>query len=120
MAFQMVDDILGIWGDPAVTGKSAASDILSRKKTLPILYTLARGDDNSRALQNLYAAPSLDEADVAHVLALLERAGALADVRARAEAHTGRALAALARTGMEGPAQEQLREIARSFLTRAK
>jgi geranylgeranyl diphosphate synthase type I len=40
LAFQIQDDILGIWGDPEVTGKSAATDLLARKKTLPILYGL--------------------------------------------------------------------------------
>ena len=40
LAFQMLDDFLGIWGDPQVTGKSAASDILAHKKTLPIIFGL--------------------------------------------------------------------------------
>src|SRR5512136_3005471 len=39
-AFQLRDDVLGIWGDEAVTGKSAASDILGKKKSLPVLYGL--------------------------------------------------------------------------------
>ncbi|GAB4503782.1 MAG: hypothetical protein Fur0043_07740 [Anaerolineales bacterium] len=44
LAFQVQDDILGIWGDEAITGKSAASDLLEGKKSLPILYGLnARG-----------------------------------------------------------------------------
>src|SRR5690606_30779806 len=38
LAFQMRDDILGIWGSEAATGKSASSDILERKKSLPIVY----------------------------------------------------------------------------------
>lgn len=42
LAFQIRDDILGIWGDEAVTGKSAASDIESRKKSLPVLYALSQ------------------------------------------------------------------------------
>ena len=42
MAFQVRDDILGIWGKPEVTGKSAATDIVSRKKSLPVLLGLER------------------------------------------------------------------------------
>ena len=42
LAFQVVDDWLGIWGDPRVTGKSAASDLTSGKKTLPILFALGQ------------------------------------------------------------------------------
>ena len=38
LAFQLVDDVLGIWGDPAVTGKSVHSDLQSRKKSLPVTY----------------------------------------------------------------------------------
>jgi geranylgeranyl diphosphate synthase type I len=40
MAFQVYDDLLGIWGDPSETGKSTATDLLARKKTLPILFGL--------------------------------------------------------------------------------
>jgi geranylgeranyl diphosphate synthase type I len=42
MAFQVLDDYLGIWGDPATTGKSIASDLAAGKKSLPVLYGLAK------------------------------------------------------------------------------
>ncbi len=42
MAFQVQDDILGIWGDEDSTGKSTASDLLERKKSLPVLFGLGR------------------------------------------------------------------------------
>ncbi len=41
LAFQITDDILGIWGDPSVTGKSAATDILAKKKSLPAILGLS-------------------------------------------------------------------------------
>ncbi len=120
LAFQMVDDILGIWGDPLVTGKSAASDILSRKKTLPILFALQRlPAPSAAAFGRLYAQEQLAEEDVPQVLGWLEQAGARADVVERAKLHTQRALDALERTGGSGPAQEQLRAQALSFLKRS-
>ena len=74
LAFQMQDDILGIWGEEAVTGKSAASDILTRKKSLPVVYAL----DNPLVGEELrahYAQP-IEQADVPVVLDLLAQAGA--------------------------------------------
>lgn len=74
LAFQMEDDILGIWGDEAVTGKSVASDILTRKKSLPVVYAL-ENPLVGEALRARYAEP-IGPADVPAVLDLLARAGA--------------------------------------------
>jgi geranylgeranyl diphosphate synthase type I len=74
MAFQMQDDILGVWGDEAVTGKSAASDILTRKKSLPVVYAL-ENPLVGEALRTRYAEP-IEPADVSAVLHLLAQAGA--------------------------------------------
>lgn len=74
LAFQIQDDILGIWGDEAVTGKSAASDILTRKKSLPVVYALETPGVGQR-LRTLYAQP-IEYKDVPAVLDLLARAGA--------------------------------------------
>lgn len=41
LAFQIRDDVLGIWGDPSVTGKAAGNDLLRQKKSLPLLYALS-------------------------------------------------------------------------------
>jgi len=120
LAFQIVDDILGIWGDPSVTGKSAASDILEKKKTLPLLYALQwereRGHDD---LMQLYMRPSLSPKDLETVLGLLARAGALDYARREARLHQERALAQLERTGLANPAQNMLRELALSTLDRS-
>lgn len=125
LAFQMVDDILGIWGDVQVTGKPATTDILSRKKSLPIVYALARLDaasESGKLLRYIYSSTSkraLSEEDVAQVLALLEEVGAKAYVKREALSHTERALAILDRLGLDNPAAKQLREIAISFGKRA-
>jgi geranylgeranyl diphosphate synthase type I len=73
LAFQVLDDVLDIWGDPAVTGKQAAIDIHQRKKSLPVLYGLAR----SAELRALYADPApFDEEAIARAIALLDGVGA--------------------------------------------
>lgn len=122
LAFQMIDDVLGIWGNPQTTGKSAASDILSKKKTLPILYALDRLDairpSSAAILRQIYQQDEVAEGDVARVLTLLEEAGARAETQARAERHTAQALAALARVGADNAAQRQLQEMATSFAKR--
>jgi geranylgeranyl diphosphate synthase, type I len=74
-AFQLQDDILGIWGHETVTGKSAASDILGRKKSLPVIYALSRPETRER-VAGLYGRPSLTDAEVPEVLALLDKARA--------------------------------------------
>jgi geranylgeranyl diphosphate synthase type I len=85
LAFQLQDDILGIWGDEAATGKSAASDILSKKKSLPVVFGLAHPTVGPE-LTRRYAGPPFTPADAPAVLALLEAAGARAYVEAQAAA----------------------------------
>ncbi len=74
-AFQLQDDLLGIWGDEVVTGKSAASDILGRKKSLPVIYALSLPETAER-MARLYGRPIIGDADVPEVLALLKEAKA--------------------------------------------
>ncbi|MBE1537689.1 polyprenyl synthetase family protein [Actinomadura algeriensis] len=60
IAFQLVDDLLGIWGDPKVTGKPALSDLRSRKLSLPVVAALNAGTAQSERLAELYATPAAD------------------------------------------------------------
>jgi geranylgeranyl diphosphate synthase type I len=81
MAFQIQDDVLGMWGDEALLGKSTASDIVQRKKTLPWVYAVrelrraGRLSDLAR-LQAIYGGPAAGPAEVAEVLGILESVGA--------------------------------------------
>lgn len=72
MAFQVRDDILGVWGDPDVTGKSAATDIMSRKKSLPILYGLSCSPE----LAAIFSRPHGGEGELARAVAALDAVGA--------------------------------------------
>ena len=69
LAFQVLDDVLGIWGDEEKIGKSATTDIETRKKTLPVLYGLSQ----SEPLQALYAAEDQDNTFVSQVVGLLNQ-----------------------------------------------
>lgn len=68
--FQIQDDILGIWGDPERTGKSVATDLLSRKKSLPVLYALK----HSEAFARRFAEP-FDEESVGELVSLMDLVG---------------------------------------------
>jgi len=74
LAFQVQDDILGIWGDPSLTGKAAGNDILRHKKSLPLLYALEDATVGRRLMQCMER--PMDEADLPEVFALLAQARA--------------------------------------------
>jgi len=94
MAFQIQDDVLGIWGEADITGKPVADDIRSRKKSFPVVYAREHLDADARSrLERLYATDAADGAHVDEVLELLERSGARA-------AATG-AAATWARSGID-------------------
>ncbi|MEV0964542.1 MULTISPECIES: polyprenyl synthetase family protein [unclassified Streptomyces] len=63
LAFQAVDDLLGIWGDPEATGKQTWSDLRQRKKSLPVVAALAAGGPASRRLGELLAADAKADPD---------------------------------------------------------
>jgi geranylgeranyl diphosphate synthase, type I len=97
LAFQLVDDLLGIWGDPAVTGKPTHSDLRNRKKSLPVVAALNSGTSAGAELATLYhRAQPLSPDELAHVAGLVERAGGRAWSQAKAEELLAEALRHLA------------------------
>ncbi|GHI09992.1 polyprenyl diphosphate synthase [Streptomyces cellostaticus] len=102
VAFQLVDDVLGIWGDPAVTGKPAGGDLRERKKTFPVLAAL--GSPAARHLPALLAAPARTE----EAAALIEEAGGRAAALDEARAHTAAARALLTEVPLTARAAGEL------------
>ena len=113
MAFQVVDDVLGIWGAEGKTGKSTSTDILARKKSLPIVYAL-----DSSELRTIYAQEQIDERDVDRVAAILEKAGAREYAERMAREYSAQALHYLAQTGPDSAARQAIGELAQSLLGR--
>jgi geranylgeranyl diphosphate synthase type I len=75
-AFQLVDDLLGIWGDPAVTGKPVGADLTARKKSLPVVAAMATDTRAARRLTEMYAAPAQDSGtDIEVLTGLVDEAG---------------------------------------------
>lgn len=114
LAFQVQDDVLGIWGDEVVTGKSTATDITTRKKTLPVLYGLPR----SQTLRALYDGDATDSEFVGRVVALLDETGAREYAVREAERYTDQAVASLAAAQPVGPASAALETLTGILLRR--
>lgn len=115
-AFQMQDDLLGLWGDAERTGKPVGSDILKHKKTLPIIH----GTQSNRELRILLSKPDLTAGDVTYALLLLEKAGSRRYTVAQAELYHREALTALEESGGQGEAQATIRQLVQSLLKREK
>ncbi len=76
LAFQHVDDLLGIWGDPSVTGKPVHADLARRKKSLPVMAALTSGSPAGAELAELYRGhePMADD-DLGRAAELVDAAG---------------------------------------------
>jgi geranylgeranyl diphosphate synthase type I len=96
LAFQIQDDILGIWGEPDQTGKPLAADLYRKKKSLPVVYTLARvqGEDRN-ILFSIYSRPQITDADVSLILELMNNCDARQYAEALAAKYTANAQKAL-------------------------
>jgi geranylgeranyl diphosphate synthase type I len=120
LAFQAVDDLLGIWGDPARTGKPAGNDLRQRKKTMPIVSSLAAGGDEADELRLLLLGPEdttgslppLDDEQVARAAWLVDTCGGREWTAVRAKAHLDAALGALERVRLSAVPHRELADLA--------
>jgi geranylgeranyl diphosphate synthase type I len=115
MAFQIMDDILDIWGAPETTGKQAAVDIYHRKKSLPVVFGLEKGVE----LRHLYAASQpFDQDDVARVIAQLDDFGARAYAEEQAERYSNLTIQHLESASPQQEAGQALMELVQQLLRR--
>jgi geranylgeranyl diphosphate synthase type I len=108
LAFQGIDDVLGIWGDSTVTGKPVGDDIRTRKRTYPVLAAIEGGGDEAERLAREYAQPARPHADVGSLTDLIERLGGRAATERFAEDQRAAAQTALAALDLEASAQAHL------------
>jgi geranylgeranyl diphosphate synthase type I len=103
IAFQLNDDLLGIWGEEQSTGKEP-SDLARHKKTLPVIYAFERAGSEDRArLDALYQHDAPSPAEVSEAVAILERLGARDYTRDEARRYRDEALAHLDAAGVVQP-----------------
>lgn len=118
LAFQLIDDLLGIWGDPRVTGKPTGSDLVSRKKSLPVVAALQSGTPAGRQLARLCERDDpFDASTVMRAAELVEAAGGRAWARTEAQARIAAALDALPTTDPANHASADLQTLA-ALITR--
>jgi geranylgeranyl diphosphate synthase, type I len=113
LAFQVLDDILGIWGDESKTGKSAAGDLVDGKRSLPVLFGLGNRAEFARR----WAASPIQANETSAVAELLRAEGAYTYSLEQAEILTGAALEAL-RSAHPLADGDALMELAQKLLTR--
>ena len=118
LAFQAVDDVLGIWGDPAATGKPAWSDLRDRKKTLPIAVALASGHGGVDELRALLGGDLLGDDEVARAAVLVEACGGRDETERQARSFLGAALEAIDDVNIPEPTRAELTDLARFVVDR--
>jgi geranylgeranyl diphosphate synthase, type I len=118
IAYQICDDILGIWGVEENTGKSAG-DISQRKKTLPVVYGLQCSDGGAKKrLEKLYSQKSIEGEDIKEVMKILDHLDARDYAENLAEQYYYKALAQLEATRLDTSRQALLKETACFLLKR--
>lgn len=115
VAFQLRDDVLGVFGDPAVTGKPSGDDLRSGKRTVLLAESVERAERSDPAAARLLRSSigtDLTDDQIRELCSAIESVGALAAVEDRIETLTGQALDALRRADINEPAKAGLTELA--------
>ncbi|MEV7182850.1 family 2 encapsulin nanocompartment cargo protein polyprenyl transferase [Kitasatospora sp. NPDC093102] len=113
LAFQLIDDLIGIWGDPAVTGKPVGADLVARKKSLPVVAALGSGTVEGDRLGELYALERpLSPEELTRCAAAVEAAGGRGWAQGESCERMAAAMAQLAAAVPEPAAADELLALA--------
>ncbi|MDA1010636.1 MAG: polyprenyl synthetase family protein [Chloroflexi bacterium] len=118
LAFQMVDDVLGIWGDSSVTGKPVGDDLHSRKMTYPIISALADDGEAGASLREAYATLPTAGDPIAAMSRWVASTGARERTDAQAREHLELAMDALGGAGLDSGRLELFAEFAETSVGR--
>jgi geranylgeranyl diphosphate synthase, type I len=122
LAFQLVDDLLGIWGAPASTGKPVGADLRARKNSLPVVAAMNSGTAAGAELLSLYGSgalnPDADDDAVARATALVDEAGGRAWAVDESKRRLERACEALSGVDLDKPTMQLLIQIAQYVTAR--
>ena len=111
-AFQLRDDLLGVFGDPGVTGKPAGDDLTEGKRTVLVALALVHAPaEDAKLLDGALGSP-LTDAEIEHLRRIIEDSGAHAEVEHRIHDLTATCLAALDDAPVADVAREALRDLA--------
>jgi geranylgeranyl diphosphate synthase type I len=111
-AFQLRDDQLGVFGDPALTGKPAGDDLVEGKRTVLVAYALSSAPADSAARLDAALGTALTPTEVDELRGIIAASGADAQVESLIDDLTTRALAALDAAPLDAAAKDTLRDLA--------
>jgi geranylgeranyl diphosphate synthase, type I len=119
-AFQLRDDVLGIFGDPAQTGKPAGDDLREGKRTVLIAIALEKASAaQARTLGGLIGDPAIDQGGIRDAQEIIKSTGALTECETLIERHLSEALNALTQAPLTAQAKQALTELAVAATSRA-
>ena len=120
-AFQLRDDVLGVYGDPAETGKPAGDDLREGKRTVLVAFALEAANTAAQeTLRRLLGDPALDEDGVTILRDVIASTGALERVEQLIAARYEQAHTALQSTRLEPVAAQALADLATAATRRAR
>lgn len=119
IAFQLRDDLLGVYGDPAVTGKPAGDDLREGKRTVLIARAVDRLGDRADEITDALGDPRLGDDEIDRIRTLLDSCGAVRDVEQLIDEHTAAARSALAGVELDETGRRALDELVDAATARA-